>query len=134
MLFREDGSQEVLAPNVLDLIENPIISCHPDGDDSCGLLFGRQQQHDRPPPPPLASSACWGSRKGLRAELMLWLAAGEKTTKIFALDSESGQVKWVNAKLHPSHEGRLHLVGEPPSLPPSRSEAACRGMAGWTAV
>jgi hypothetical protein len=37
---RENGKQEVLAPNVLELLDSPVISC-PDYEDGCGLLFGQ---------------------------------------------------------------------------------------------
>ena len=78
---REDGTQEILAPNVLDLIDNPVMSC-PDYEESCGLLLG------------------------------------EKTTKIFALDGGSGNIKWVNSKFKLGGAAR---AGAHPQAPPGTS-------------
>lgn len=42
---------------------------------------------------------------------LVCVCVGEKSTKIFALDGESGGVKWVNAHpVDPTTDSRLHMV------------------------
>lgn len=89
---REDGTQEILAPNVLDLLDQPLMSC-PDNEEACGLLLG------------------------------------EKTTKVFALDSSSGNLKWVNSKFKFGGGGGMGAGAgagggdEGPTAPPTATPA-----------
>ena len=74
-----------MAPNVLDLLDQPLMSC-PDHEETCGLLLG------------------------------------EKTTKVFALDSSSGNLRWANSKFKFAGAGAgagEEGVGAPPTSTPA---------------
>lgn len=70
----------------MDLIESPVFSC-PDVDDDCDVLFGKHSDKMCIQ----MSLVLYGNHD------IFWWITGEKTTKIFAMDSQSGEVKWMNS-------------------------------------